>query len=176
MSFVPLVTEEQANPPLKQIYAQLRQRFGFLPNYFQALGGTPQLIEAHLALGGKILEDGALSKVIKEQIGVVVSGINSSSYCIAIHLELLRQMGMDKPLGRKLATEYSQAPVEEKVQALFRFADKLTRRQADIDKPDVEAVQKAGWSDAAIVETVLTVAYFNFINRVSLGLGLLADF
>ncbi len=176
MSFVPLLTEEQASPPVKQIYEQLRRNYGFLPNYFQALGRWPELIEAHIKFGGQILADGALPKVIKEQIGVVVSGINSSSYCIAAHLELLRRMGVDKPLGRKLATDYAQAPVEEKVQALFRFADKLTRRAVDIVKPDVEALRKAGWSDAAIVETVLTVAYFNFINRVSLGLGLLADF
>ena len=35
---------------------------------------------------------------------------------------------------------------------------------------------EAGWDDAAIRETVLTVAYFGYINRVSLGLGLVTDF
>jgi alkylhydroperoxidase family enzyme len=37
-------------------------------------------------------------------------------------------------------------------------------------------VRQAGWDEAALRETVLTVAYFNFINRVSFGLGLVADF
>jgi alkylhydroperoxidase family enzyme len=37
-------------------------------------------------------------------------------------------------------------------------------------------VQQAGWNDDALVETVRTVAYFNFINRVSFGLGLVAEF
>ena len=35
-----------------------------------------------------------------------------------------------------------------------------------------DAVKKAGWDNAAVRETVLTVAYFNYVNRVSLGLGI----
>jgi alkylhydroperoxidase family enzyme len=37
-------------------------------------------------------------------------------------------------------------------------------------------LKAAGWDDAAVRETVLTVAYFNYVNRVSLGLGLVEDF
>jgi alkylhydroperoxidase family enzyme len=66
--------------------------------------------------------------------------------------------------------------VEEKARALFRFADKLTRKPLDIEETDVAELRRAGWDDAAIREAVLTVAYFNFINRVSFGLGLVADF
>ena len=54
--------------------------------------------------------------------------------------------------------------------------DKLTRKPYDIEDEDIEAVNKAGWDDEAVRETVLTVAYFNYVNRVSLGLGLVADF
>lgn len=37
MSFINLVSEDQAEPHLKQIYQQIRQSYGFLPNYMQAL-------------------------------------------------------------------------------------------------------------------------------------------
>jgi alkylhydroperoxidase family enzyme len=60
--------------------------------------------------------------------------------------------------------------------ALFRFAAKLTKTPGDIAKEDVEAVRKAGWNDEAIYETVMTVAVMGLFNRVSLGLGLVADF
>jgi alkylhydroperoxidase family enzyme len=62
------------------------------------------------------------------------------------------------------------------VKALFRFADKLTRHPDDIEESDTDGLKKAGWDDAAVRETVLTVAYFNYVNRVSLGLGLVTDF
>ena len=91
-------------------------------------------------------------------------------------MELLQRFGVDKVLARKLTTDYENAAVDPKVKALFRFADKLTRKPFDIEEEDIEALKQAGWDDAAVRETVLTVAYFNYVNRVSLGLGLVADF
>lgn len=176
MSFIGLVSEEQASPALKELYGKLRAKLGFLPNYYQALGRAPDVMKAHLALGDALGTDGALPAALKEQLGVVVSGLNASSYCIAIHLELLRAMGIEKALGKKLATDYENAPVNLKEKALFRFADKLTRKPFDITREDVQAVRQAGWSEDAVLETVLAVAWFNFINRFSTGLGLVADF
>jgi uncharacterized peroxidase-related enzyme len=176
MPYVTEVDEQQAAPSLRDLYSKIEQGLGFIPHFYKALGAMPEAIDAQLNLNSAIMNDAALPKVVKEQIGVVVSGINASSYCIAIHLELLRRFGVEKPIGRKLATDYENAPVEEKVKVLFRFADKLTRRPMDIEDEDIEAVQRAGWSEAALRETALTVAYFNYVNRVALGLGLVADF
>ncbi len=176
MSFIGQVQESQASPQLKQLYEQIRQSYGFLPNYFTAQGSAPAAIEGQLALGDAIIKDGALPTKLKEQIGLVVSGLNTSSYCIGIHMEVLRRLGVEKPLGRKLVTDYASAPVSEKELAIFRFADKLTLHPADVSQADVDAVRQAGWDDAAILETVLAAAWFNFINRMSLGLGLVADF
>ncbi|MGA8102717.1 MAG: hypothetical protein WB869_11210, partial [Candidatus Acidiferrales bacterium] len=64
---------------------------------------------------------------------------------------------------------------DEKTKSLFRFADKLTRKPLEIEAEDVETLRAAGWGDEAVRETVLTVAYFNYINRVSFGLGLVGD-
>jgi uncharacterized peroxidase-related enzyme len=176
MSYVGLVSEAQASPATKQLYQQIREKMGFLPNYFQALGRLPGVIAGQLALADGLDQTQALPRVVKERVGMVVSGINASSYCVAIHMELLRQMGVEKALSRKLATNYAAAPVGEEEQALYRFADKLTRHPDDMNQADVEALRQAGWSDQAVAEAVVTVAYFNLITRVSTGLGLVADF
>ena len=176
MSFVKKVSEEEAGPELKPLFHEIRELYGFLPNYFQALGTQPHVIARERALAAVILGDGVLPATLKEQIVLVVSGINSSSYCVAAHLELLRRLGIEKSLGRKLATDYANAPVGSKDMALFRFADKLTRNPSDVRDTDAHAVFEAGWSEAALVETALTVAWSNFVNRVAFGLGLFADF
>jgi len=92
MSFVKKISEEQAGPELKLLYEQIRQLYGFLPNYFQALGPLPNVIERERALAAVVLSDGVLPAALKEQIMLVVSGINSSSYCVAAHLELTTQV------------------------------------------------------------------------------------
>jgi uncharacterized peroxidase-related enzyme len=176
MSFVNEVEESQAGPKLKEIYRQLEQGLGFLPHYFKSLGAMPKVIEAQLLMDDAIMSDGALTKLVKEQIAVVVSSINSSSYCVKFHMELLRRFGIDRAMERKLTSDYENAAVEPKVKALFRFAEKLTKKPDDIAEADIEALKAAGWDDAAVRETVLTVAYFGYINRVSLGLGLVTDF
>ena len=42
-------------------------------------------------------------------------------------------------------------------------------------KSDAQKLKEAGLDDAAIVELVSVTAYFNFINRVALGLGVRLD-
>ncbi len=176
MAYVHQVSETEAEPQVQKLYEQVREHYGFVPNYFKAQGRHPRAIEGQLALGGAVLEDGALPKAIKEEIGLVVSGLNSSSYCIAAHMQVLHSLGVEELLGQNLATDYASAPVSEKEMALFLFAEKLTRHPDDIEKSDAEAVLKAGWSEGALVEAVQAVAWFGFINRISLGLGLVADF
>jgi len=176
MSFVSEIPEEQAGPELKPLYQEIRTGWHFIPNYWLAQGRRPDVIRAQIDLGLAISKDGTLPRQIKEQISVVVSGINTSSYCVALHMELLRNLGIEKPIGRKLATDYEHAPVTPNVIALFRFADKLTRKPGDIVREDIEELKGAGWSEEQIYEAVLTVSLLNFYNRVSLGLGLMADF
>jgi uncharacterized peroxidase-related enzyme len=176
MSYVKMVSPDEASPDLKKAYEAIRGEFGFVPNFMQAIGRQPELIAGQLAIADAVLQPGALSRELKEQIGMVVSGINSSSYCIAIHMELLRKMGIEKQIGKRLATDYENAPAGEKEKVLFRFADKLTRKPYDFSRKDADAVRAAGWDEQALFETVMTVAYFNYINAVSIGLGLVADF
>lgn len=177
MSWIPPVSKDQASPEVKRIYDFLAENWGFVPNYFLALGGDPQLLQDQVNLFTHVMfEPRTLPKQIKEQVALVVSGINLSNYCLAAHLEILGRMGIDKSLSRKLALDYTNASVEPKVMELFRFADKLTRHPADIEKPDVDRLRAAGWDDAAILETVLVVSLYACANRFSAGVGLVADF
>src|SRR5229473_2845192 len=138
MSWVPLISDEQASPEVKRIYDYIRERWSFVPNYFRALGHDAQLLQDQTNLyTNAMFDDRGLPRVVKEQLAIVVSGLNVSTYCLPAHLEILGKLGMDKAIGRKLALNYPSAPVEPKVMELFRFADKLTRSPGEIEKADV---------------------------------------
>ena len=139
MPFVNEIEETQADPHLLEIYGKIERDLGFLPHYFKTLGAKPAVIEAQLQLSPAVMADSALPMVTKEQIGLVVSGINSSTYCIMFHMELLRRFGVEKNLARKLTTDYESAAVEPKVKELFKFAEKLTRHPDDITESDTDA-------------------------------------
>jgi len=175
MAWVSEIPEAQATGHLKSLYEQLRVG-GNVFEFYRVQGRTPGVAAAQMALVGATLADGALTRKEKEQILVVLSGINTSSYCVALHMDVLRAFGMEQKLARKLAVDYPNAPVEPKMQALFRLADKLTRRPESLEQSDADAVRAAGWSEEALREAVQTIALGNFVNRISLGFGLMADY
>lgn len=47
----------------------------------------------------------------------------------------------------------------------------LTRSPAQVTRTDIEQLRRAGFSDEEILSINLIVSYFNFVNRVALGLG-----
>lgn len=51
------------------------------------------------------------------------------------------------------------------------YALKLTRTPADVVQEDVASLREAGLSDRAIHDAAAVTAYFNFVNRIALGLG-----
>lgn len=177
MSWLPSTPEENSGPETKQIYDFLSNNWGFVPNYFRALGHKPQLLQDQVNLFTHVMfQQGELPKIVKEQVALVVSGLNLSSYCLAAHLEILGRLGIDKKQSRKLALDYTSADVEPKVLELFRFVAKLSQHPADMEKPDFDRLREVGWSDAAILETVLIASLYACANRFSAGIGLIADF
>jgi uncharacterized peroxidase-related enzyme len=104
MSWVPLVTVEEATSETKNIYDFLQANWGFIPNYYQALGPYPELLKDQVDMFTHVMfVERAHPRTTKEQIALVVSGINLSNYCLAAHLEILGRLGFDKAFARKLA-------------------------------------------------------------------------
>ena len=177
MSWVPLVTVDKATSETKNIYDFLQNTWGFVPNYYQALGPYPQLLKDQVDMFTHVMfVERALPRAIKEQIALVVSGINLSNYCLAAHLEILGRLGFDRSFARKLAMNFEAAAVEPKVMALFKFLAKVSRQPADIVREDFDTVREAGWSNEEITEGVLVASLYACANRFSAAIGLVADF
>lgn len=179
MSWVPVVTWEKATPEIKKVYEFLQENWKFVPNYFMALGRDENLLKDQVNLFSNAMfveREGGLPRIVKEQLALVVSGLNIASYCVAAHMEILNTLGMEKPMARKLALNYPSANVEPKVMELFHFAEKLTRKLDQMEAADVWRLRDAGWGDTAIVDAVLVISAYALANRFSAGLGLIADF
>ncbi|MBI2956749.1 MAG: peroxidase-related enzyme [Acidobacteria bacterium] len=175
MAYIAEVSEEQAADELRQLYEQVRENMGYVPRLFQAQGSRPDLVRLQLELRRALFDRGVLPFVLKEELALVVSAVNADSYCIAVHLEMLQRIGVDKSLTRQLARDFESAPVPENEKALFHFAAKLTREPFKIKEADVAALRQQGWDDAAILEATLVAATFNFFNRVATGLGVVPE-
>jgi uncharacterized peroxidase-related enzyme len=177
MPFLTIVPRDEAGTEAKSIYEYVLARWGFVPNYFEALGHDQQLLQdqVNLFTNAMFIERG-LSKLIKEQIATVVSAINMSSYCLPAHLEILGRMGMDRSLCRKLSIDYKLAPLEPKVMELLKFCEKLSISPSEMKRADFDHLRESGWTDADIFDAVLVTSLYACANRFSAGLGLTPDF
>jgi len=175
MAFIPEVSEEQADPTLRQVYARIRKDFGFLPHLVQAQGSRPDVVRAFDETYQAIFRQGTLPPELKEKIGIVVSAVNSNSYCIVAHLEILGRLGVERGLGRQLVSDFEKAEVPDAEKAAYRFAAKLTREPFAVKQTDVAELRRHGWDDAAILEISLAASYFNALNRLATALGVVPE-
>jgi NAD(P)H-hydrate epimerase len=61
--------------------------------------------------------------------------------------------------------------LDRRMAALCAYARKLTRSPAAVAETDIAALRAVGLDDRAIVDANQVVAYFNYVNRITEGLG-----
>ena len=58
---------------------------------------------------------------------------------------------------------------------MLRHAAMLTSCPDKAAEDDIERLRAAGFSDEDVLDITLVTAYFNFVNRIALGLGVTFD-
>jgi RNA polymerase sigma-70 factor (ECF subfamily) len=135
------------------------------------------LLEAELeAVGRILLPEEALTRVQKESILLAVSAANLNSYCVAMHCNLLRGLGMPSEEGDQIAVDYHEANLSVADKALLDFAVKLGTRGREFSRRDVVKLQALGFTEEQILECVVVTALNNFANTLQMGLGIEPDF
>jgi uncharacterized peroxidase-related enzyme len=61
--------------------------------------------------------------------------------------------------------------LEPRLSNIVRHAEKLTSAPSAMTESDLGELRAVGLSDKDILDLSLVVAYFNFVNRIALGLG-----
>jgi uncharacterized peroxidase-related enzyme len=54
---------------------------------------------------------------------------------------------------------------------MLEYAEKLTRRPAEMTRSDIETLRTAGFSDRDMLDIAEAVAYYAYVNRIAQGLG-----
>ena len=174
MSYLREAPLDEANYPL---FATVKSEFGFIPNFYRAQTTRPDLIEAEAQLVSAILiKERALTRQQKEYIFLVCSAANLSTYCVAVHCEMVRMLGIDGPEPEQIAVDYTAASLPMALKALLNFAAKLNNEATKVSRNDIETLRTFGYGDEQIMEAVLVVGLAKFANFVSFGLGTVPDF
>lgn len=87
------------------------------------------------------------------------------------HGASLRKLTHDDALVDALAADPETAPLSVRSRAFVDFAIELTRTPAAVNQDHLAPLRAQGLTDRGVHDLVCVVAYFNYVNRLTLGLG-----
>ncbi len=174
MAFIRIIEPEEAGENLRQIYAELTRSRGKIAEVHKIQSLNPPTIPAHMELYRQIMfSRSPLSRAEREMIAVVVSAANGCRYCVQHHLEALKHFWSPAAANAITTGEYEAAELTTRQRALCDYARDLTLspQQDAAQGKWAERLAQLGVEDRELLDATLVVAYFNFVNRTVLGLG-----
>ncbi len=177
MAFIDIIEPEDATGSLKEIYQKLKQKRGKLAQIHKIQSLNPNTIMKHIDLYMSIMfSKSPLSRTQREMMAIVVSAANGCEYCQLHHAEALNHYWKDRNSVEQLRINYDRLNLNNIDKQLCRLARELTLHPNKIDEDQyISPLRNTGLSDRAILDAVLVVSYFNFANRMVLGLGVETD-
>ena len=174
MSWIPLVSPDDAREPLRAIYERIREHSsrGRVANVWQAMGRDPVALAAAFDHYRALMDNPEpLTKAQAELVALVVSATNGCGYCVAHHGPRLARALGDETLARAVARDYREADLAARDRVLLDAAVALTCEPAERKQEDVDRVREYGFDDDAILRATEIAAFYSLINRVVCGLG-----
>lgn len=174
MAYIDIIEPEQAEGELKEVYNQIEEQRGAVAQVLMIQSLNPQALKTHLDLYMSIMfGKSKLKRSTREMLAVVVSCANNCEYCKTHHSEAVNHFWKDEERANKLCNDYTDIEMNDKEKALCDYAWHLTvspHSKVKV-KEHVNNLKKLGVTDEEILDAAQVIAYFNFVNRLVLGLG-----
>lgn len=173
MALIETIEPENATGKLKEIYDGLLSSRGKIAEVHKIQSLNPESIVAHMDLYMTIMYGKSpLKRVKREMMAVVVSKANNCEYCQTHHADAVNHYWKDDLKVTQLREDYTQLDLPEKDSALCNYAWELTKNPGiENGKDYICPLKEKGFTDREILDATLVIAYFNFVNRIVLSLG-----
>ena len=172
MAWIRVVDESEADEGLLKVYHQVKGSRGKLSNILSVHSLNPPALQAHMDLYMTIMfGPSGLSREEREMIAVVVSSADRCPYCIQHHAAALSHYWKDEDKLKSFIDDYRAIDLSPKMEAVLGYAFKLTTTPHAMVEADVQGLRGCDLTDEDVLTINLIVSYFNFVNRIALGLG-----
>ncbi|MDX1430351.1 MAG: peroxidase-related enzyme [Rhodothermales bacterium] len=176
MAWIEIIDESEANGELAAAYETVAGSRGKLSNIMRVHSLNPSAMLAHLDLYVTIMfKRSGISRADRELIAAVVSKTNSCPYCVNHHEEALRFYWKDDARVGAVVRNADYSSLDGRQVEMLDYAQKLTASPEEVGADDVERLKAAGLTDRDVLDVNLITSYFNFVNRIALGLGVTFD-
>ncbi len=143
----------------------------------EVYGKFPEIAKVFVPLFETVMrnDNTQLSLAKRELIALYVSVLNKCDYCIKIHSESSRALGIREDRINEFVKKGTIENVDEKYKPIFELVRKMVTDVKSITKADYDCAKEKGWNDETLVSLVSVVGAYHMTNVFSSSLGFEVD-
>ncbi len=166
---VKMISPEEAEGQLQQIYQQFEQKDQPVPKWVQVMANNPQVLAGFMQVFQATMDESPLPRILKWKVAQAVSDLNQCEYCVDVTHSQLKQFGLSDE-----EVESLEQTLNEKEKVAIDYAQVVTEEAYKIEPKMMKKV-KQHFNDAELVELTAVIGLFNFINRFNVALNILPE-
>ena len=177
MAWIDTVSWPDAEGPLRDAYDWQAAALGE-PAEFTMLGSLyPAIVEERLRLYRAVEHcPSQLTPIERQSAALVTSRLNGTDHCASGLRLKLESLGLAAAVLAAIDADPANVDSgDDRFDAICAYAAKLTRSPDAVVEDDVDRLREHGLSDLDILDLNNMVAYYAYINRVVMGLGLRSE-
>jgi uncharacterized peroxidase-related enzyme len=169
ISRFPVPPRDELPEELRERYADVEERSGFLPNVFAALAWRPAEAAAFFAMHDALMdkETPGLSKADRELVVVATSAANDCLYCVVAHGAIARIRARDAHIADQVAVDWRKAPLSPRMHAVLDVAVRLAVEPAAVTAADLAGLRAHGLTEDDVWDVGAIVSLFALSNRLA---------
>ncbi len=162
-----LHTIETAPEASRKDLAEVKQKYGRLPNFFAVAAESPAAVHAYLSLSD-IFRNTALSALEQNIVILTASVENKCDYCVAAHSRGAKMAGVPDDVIKSIK---DRIPLKDtKAEALHRLVGQLVEKRGWLPDAEVQAFLSSGYSKSQLLDVMVGVSMktlSNYINHLA---------
>ncbi len=181
MSWIKTINYSEADASLKRLYNRVKGPDNNVDNVLRIHSLRPHTLNGHMTLYKGVLHNSnnTLPKWYLEALGVYVSYLNKCSYCVEHHFAGFARLVADKDKAAYfmdcMKNDRLDAYFDTKFMTGVKYAKQITLAHTSITEDDINALRSQGFTDGEILEINQLTSYFNYVNRMVVGLGVTTE-
>ena len=160
------VNPETANGRTKELFEQVQQAFGMIPNAVRLMANSPAVLESFLSFSAA-MGNSDIGLKLQNQVKLATSESNACDYCTSLLTAVAPSAGLS--VEDVLAARSGIAD-EPRVKSALAFASDVLEKRGKVSDRQIESLRGHGFRDSEIVEIVASVVlgcFTNFLNNVA---------
>jgi alkylhydroperoxidase family enzyme len=154
MALLQLTPPQTAQGELAELYEQITQAFGGVPEGLQLFGVSPALLRSQWQNLQYFGQHPRISANFFALLRYILSEEGHCSFCIGFNEALLLNAGFSKEVISAARANPAQGPLSAPENALLDYTLKAIHNPHSVGEADITALRAQGWSDQDLFDAV----------------------